>query len=578
MIKLFFLLGFLTTNGFLMINKNMRNRMHIYNEKNYDNNKYSLSSLKFIEMMRMLNNNNNISKNVLTETEIQNHIEESLKERMLINKSKYMNAFGIRIEIEGIQPNPYDTPSEDKNDDDESYNDKDESYKNSDKSDIEKKSKNFEVVMKSDITFKDVGGYENIKSELKQCVDILKNYEKYKKYNVRVPKGLILEGLPGTGKTMLAKSFASEANCSFIAVAGSDFQEKYVGVGPSRIKELFKLAKKNIPCIIFIDEIDALGKKRSSDGESSSNERDSTLNALLVELDGFRNNSGVFLIAATNRADLLDNALTRPGRIDKNIYIGLPDKNTRKEIIKIHIKGKPYDDSVKIDDILETTQGLSGAQIENLLNEAMLNALKYNNEYFTNVDLELNINKILAGWQPIEHEFTSDTIDRIAIHEMGHAVTGYLSKFHSNITKVVINLFSPKSPGYTVFENTLSSIYTKEALFEHLMILLSGRIAEEIYYNTSVTTGAINDFEEALKLAEKMIIYYGMGSELIYPNNSEKYKELIDDEVKNIINKAYNNAKEILLEYKNIIYEGARILIRDKNLTAIDLEKIINNK
>jgi len=441
------------------------------------------------------------------------------------------------------------------------------------------KSKNFEVLKKPNMNFSNVGGYENVKDELRQCVDILKNYQKYNQYNVRIPKGLILEGPPGTGKTLIAKALAGEAKCTFIPVSGSDFQEKYVGVGPTRIKELFRLARENIPCIIFVDEIDALGRKRSTDGESSSNERDNTLNALLVELDGFKNTTGVFLVAATNRFDLLDNALTRPGRIDKKIFIGLPDKTTRESIINIHIKGKPYDAStIDILNLVEITDGLSGAQIENLLNEAMLNALRCNKTEFNYNDFDFIMNKMMAGWQPNEHEFTSDIIDHIAIHEMGHAVVGFLSKHHSKMSKVVINLSSPKSPGYTVFESSTSNIYVREALFEHLMILLSGRIAEEVFYNVSVTTGALNDFEEALKLAEKMVIYYGMGSNIIYPSNSEKYKELIDNDVIDLINNAYKCAQMIITTCKDLIYETSETLKRDKLLKADALNELMNEK
>jgi len=437
------------------------------------------------------------------------------------------------------------------------------------------KSENFEVMKNTLSRFTDVGGYQNVKLELTQCLDILKDYQKYKEYNVRIPKGLILEGPPGTGKTLFAKAMAGESGCSFIAVSGSDFQEKYVGVGSSRIKELFKLAHQNIPCIIFIDEIDAVGRKRSGDGENSSNERDSTLNALLVELDGFKNNTGIFLIAATNRIDLLDTALTRPGRIDKKIYIGIPDKVTREAIIKIHIQGKPHDHSVKMDELVIYTEGCSGAQIENLLNEAMLNALRHDRKIFTNSDFDLVLNKMMVGWQPNEHEFTSDIIDHIAIHEMGHAIVGIFSKHHSKVTKVIINLSSPRSPGYTVFESTTSNIFTRESLFEHLMILLSGRIAEELFYGVSVTTGALNDFEEALKLAEKMVVYYGMGSKLIYPSTSEKYKEKIDNDVTDLIQNAYSCAEIVLTKSKELILEGSARLKKEKFLNVETIEHMI---
>ena len=518
-----------------------------------------------------------------------NKTQEQPRLRIILNKNSGQNFLsGLGIEFNPIDehisemnemannPDNIDNYNNNDNDGDDSYSNK---RQMGGSSGSYTKTKNFEVLKKPNMNFTDVGGYENVKDELRQCVDILKNYQKYKQYNVRIPKGLILEGPPGTGKTLIAKALAGEAKCSFIPVSGSDFQEKYVGVGPTRIKELFRLARENIPCIIFVDEIDALGRKRSTDGESSSNERDNTLNALLVELDGFKNTTGVFMVAATNRFDLLDNALTRPGRIDKKIYIGLPDKTTRESIINIHIKGKPHDtSSVDIPNLVEITDGLSGAQIENLLNEAMLNALRCNQTQFNFGDFDFIMNKMMAGWQPNEHQFTSDIIDHIAIHEMGHAVVGFLSKHHSKMSKVVINLSSPKSPGYTVFESSTSNIYVREALFEHLMILLSGRIAEEVFYNVSVTTGAINDFEEALKLAEKMVLYYVMGSNVIYPSNSEKYKELIDNDVIELINNAYKCAQMLIITCKDLIYETSEILKRDKLLKADALNTLISEK
>ena len=441
-----------------------------------------------------------------------------------------------------------------------------------------KKSENFEISTDSKLMFDDVGGYANIKAELEQCIDMISNYTKYSKFNVRVPKGLIFEGPPGNGKTLLAKALAGEANTSFIPVSGAQFQEKYVGVGASRIRELFELACDNLPCIIFIDEIDALGRKRSSDGETSNSERDSTLNELLVALDGFKNITGVFLIGATNRADLLDSALLRPGRIDKRIYINNPDKETRKHILNIHLKGKFFEQDINIDDIVENTAGFSGAQLENLVNEAMLLALRENRESFGVKDLELVYNKMLVGWQPSEHKFTEQIIDQIAIHELGHAVVGMLSKHHGKVKKVVINLSSPNTPAYTIFESSTTNIVTREALFEHLMILLAGRIAEEVFYDVSVTTGAINDFEEALKLAEKMVCYYGMGKQVIYPSKSEKYKEMIDSEVVTLINDAYGYAEFILRNSKELITEGSQILKDNQLLKAEQITELIDNK
>ena len=561
--------------------KNETDNINDYNE--LMNRKYQLTRPSYIEELKRLNSKNvtiqtnsilGLDNQFYNESESQEEYEDDddiPQIRIIIPKSSasssssFLRSLGIQVEDNKEDTNGY-------------FDEDEETGRRRYVETPNSKSKNFEVIKKFNIMFKDVGGYENVKQELKQCVDILKNYQKYTKYNVRIPKGLILEGPPGTGKTLLAKALAGESKCSFIPVSGSDFQEKYVGVGSSRIKELFELAKKNIPCIIFIDEIDAVGRKRSADGESSSNERDNTLNALLVELDGFKNNTGIFLVAATNRVDLLYSAITRPGRIDKKIYIGLPDKNTRREIIKIHINGKPYCDSIGLDEMVEVTEGLSGAQIENLLNEAMLNALRINNTEFCYKDFDFVMNKMIAGWQPNDHEFTNDIIDHIAIHEMGHTIVGLLSKHHSKVTKVVINLSSPKSPGYTVFEGSTSNIYIREALFEHLMILLAGRIAEEVFYDVSVTTGAINDFEEALKLAEKMIIYYGMGSNIIYPSLSEKYKEAIDTEVINLLNEAYKCANVMIQSSKDFITETSEILKRDKIIKVDKLNELLQTK
>jgi len=579
------------------LTNNSRNNTDTNKNNDYDNDNQNMEYYE--TLLKKLNSKNETIQNISILGEDfdsfyrninlkLNKTQEQPRLRIILNKNSGQNFLsGL-----GIQFNPIDEHISEMNemannpDNIDNYNndnDGDDSYSNKRQMGVSSgsytKTKNFEVLKKPNMNFTDVGGYENVKDELRQCVDILKNYQKYKQYNVRIPKGLILEGPPGTGKTLIAKALAGEAKCSFIPVSGSDFQEKYVGVGPTRIKELFRLARENIPCIIFVDEIDALGRKRSTDGESSSNERDNTLNALLVELDGFKNTTGVFMVAATNRFDLLDNALTRPGRIDKKIYIGLPDKTTRESIINIHIRGKPYDtSSVDIQNLVEITDGLSGAQIENLLNEAMLNALRCNQTQFNFGDFDFIMNKMMAGWQPNEHQFTSDIIDHIAIHEMGHAVVGFLSKHHSKMSKVVINLSSPKSPGYTVFESSTSNIYVREALFEHLMILLSGRIAEEVFYNVSVTTGAINDFEEALKLAEKMVLYYGMGSNVIYPSNSEKYKELIDNDVIELINNAYKCAQMLIITCKDLIYETSEILKRDKLLKADELNTLISEK
>ena len=438
------------------------------------------------------------------------------------------------------------------------------------------KSEHFEVIKNTGVTFKDIGGYDNVKSELDQCVDLLKNHTKYERFNVRVPRGIIFEGPPGNGKTFLAKALAGECKIGFIAVSGSEFQEKYVGVGSLKVRELFALATKNAPCIIFIDEIDALGRKRSGDGETSGSERDSTLNELLVAMDGFKNASGVFVVGATNRADLLDPALIRPGRIDKRIFIGNPDTKTRESILKIHIRGKPYDNTVSIDDLIEQTNGFSAAQIENLLNEAMLHALKNNKERFSKLDIDLVMNKIIAGYQANPMEFTEELIYRICVHEAGHSIVGFLSKFHAKMKKVVINLSSPKSPGYTIFETKNDALYTRESLFEHLVILIAGHIAERIVFNASMTTGASDDIQKSISLATSMANMYGMTTYAIYPSTSEKFKTMLDEEVFALLNDAYAQAEYILTHSKPLIEETAKLLLKNRVILAEELSDLID--
>ncbi len=441
-----------------------------------------------------------------------------------------------------------------------------------------KKSENFEIETNVDFNFTQVGGYKSIKEELNQSVDMLTNYEKYKKFNVRVPKGLILEGPPGNGKTLIAKAFSGEVNASFIAVSGSQFLEKYVGVGASRVRELFELAKENVPCIIFIDEIDAIGRSRGgSDQTNQNSEAQSTLNELLVSMDGYKGTDGIFVIGATNRVDLLDQALIRPGRIDKKIYIGNPDAKTREEILKIHIKGKPVTNDVVIDNMIDITNGLSGAQIENLLNEAMLYSIRNDREVMSMDDIEVILARILVGYQSSENIFSEDMIKRIAIHEMGHALSGILSLHHSKIVKVCLNLWSPTSPGYTIFENveTDVNIYTKEKLVSRLVVLLAGRVAEEVFFGASITTGASKDIEEAYTLAEQMIVKFGMGKRLVVPYYSETSKVNIDRDIERLVDAAYHSAHAIIIKTKPIIEECAEKLIKTKLLLPDEIYAIM---
>ena len=434
------------------------------------------------------------------------------------------------------------------------------------------KSENFELIHNSTYNFNNIGGYDLIKDELMQCADMLVNYTKYAKYNVRIPKGIILEGPPGNGKTLMAKCFSGEINIGFIPVSGAQFQEKYVGVGSSRIRELFNLAKENIPCIIFIDELDALGRKRSSDFTSNT-EHDSTLNELLVNLDGFKSASGVFIIGATNRIDLLDTALIRPGRIDKKIYIGNPDKQTRKHIIKIHIENKPIESKITIDYLIELTNGFSGAEIENLFNEAMLYVLRQNRYLINKQDLNIIANRILVGFQSVKNQLSDEILFQVAVHEIGHALIGLLTK-HKKLVKITINLYSPKTLGFTLFEPSSNHIQTKEQLINEMMILLGGRIAEEIIFkNSNISSGASQDLQQVKKIAEQMIINLGMGDKIIISDQNQ-----INAEIDNIISIAYSRTKIILSNAELLIKDCAKLLIINYELSPDMITNLIINK
>ena len=433
------------------------------------------------------------------------------------------------------------------------------------------KSENFEVYRDTGLSFKSVGGYELIKDELLQCADMLVNYEKYTKFNVRIPKGLILEGPPGNGKTLLAKCFSGEIKSAFIPVSGAQFQEKYVGVGAARVRELFELATKNVPCIIFIDEIDALCRKRSNE-ETSRQEHDSTLNELLVNMDGFKSKPGIFIIGATNRIDLLDAAMTRPGRIDKKIYVGNPDTVTRKEILRIHTKGKPMDARISMDDLLQMTQGYSGAQIENFLNEAMLYALRDNRKEMSRLDLEQMATRTLTGFQAVESKVTPEQLYQVAIHEMGHAFTAILTGY-KKVMKVSIHLWSPKSLGFTLFETSETTMLTKESLMAELMVLLGGRVAEELFFGDKISTGASHDIEQTKKLAEQMVVNWGMGYRIIYPSGSEFYRKILEQEMDELIQQAYSKTKTLLTEHTLLIQEMSERLVETREIKVDELMK-----
>jgi len=423
--------------------------------------------------------------------------------------------------------------------------------------------------------FTSIGGYTEVKKELRQVVDFLLNQNKYKMYGVRLPKGLLLEGPPGNGKTLLARGLAGESNTSFIVTVGSEFNEKFVGVGAGRIRELFNFAKENEPCIIFIDELDALAKRRSGGGDGADSERDQTLNQLLVALDGFNRDDSILVIGATNRADILDKAVLRAGRFDKIITVPNPDIETRREIIKIHLSSKPME--IDVEELAKLTSGFSGAQIENLLNEATLYAIRNNTLPVTIEAIEKIRDKVLLGQSTKKKDLSTIAQKRVAIHEIGHLLMSLQSKTHEKPRKVSIDSDSATALGFTMFEHDDKDdgLYLREYLEDKLKVLLGGRIAEEVIFGLSVSSGALADLESAFSIAKQMVMQYGMGNKIIYPYFSEQYKKEIDDQIHTIINLAYRDTKKTLEDNRLLLIKLSEELYEKRSMKLQEINDFI---
>jgi cell division protease FtsH len=422
--------------------------------------------------------------------------------------------------------------------------------------------------------FTKIGGYKEVKAELTQVIDFLVNPDNYTKHGVRIPKGLLLEGPPGNGKTLIAKALAGEANTSFISTAGSIFNEKYVGVGAGRVRELFNLAKENLPCIIFIDELDAVAKKRTGSGEGADSERDQTLNQLLVAMDGFENKKPLLVVGATNRADILDKAILRPGRFDKIITVPNPDKETREEIINIHSTGKPL--NVNITDLVKLTTGFSGAQIENIINEAVLYGIRNNSLPVTLNIFDMIRDRILLGQTTKKKQLSQNALKRVAIHEAGHLLLALTSKHVEKPEKVTIESSGSSALGFMLSQSSDvdEGLYLKEYLEDKLKILLGGRISEELLL-FSISSGALNDLESANNIAKTLVLNYGMGNKIIYPHFSEEYKKKIDDDIHTFINNAYKEAKKILEMNRPLLIKLSNELYDRKTLTYSEICNIV---
>ena len=439
------------------------------------------------------------------------------------------------------------------------------------------------------ITFKDVAGQAGAKQEMQEIVDFLKNPQKYTELGGKIPKGALLVGPPGTGKTLLAKAVAGEAGVPFFSMSGSDFVEMFVGVGASRVRDLFRQAKEKSPCIIFIDEIDAVGRARSKNPSMGGNdERENTLNALLTEMDGFGTNSGIITLAATNRADMLDSALLRAGRFDRQIHVDLPDLNERKEVFMVHLRPLKLDDTVDVDFLARQTPGFSGADIANVCNEAALIAARHNSHRVGKQDFLDAVDRIIGGLEKKTKIMTNEEKRSIAIHEAGHATISWFTEHANPLVKVsIVPRGGALGAAWYLPEERV--IQTKEAMLDEMCSLLGGRAAEELFIG-HISTGAMNDLERTTKQAYGMIAYAGMGDKLpniCYYNNSEyqfqrPYSEttakVMDDEVLKMINEQYDRAKQILSEHKEGHAQLAQLLIEREVIFAEDVEKIFGKR
>ena len=443
-------------------------------------------------------------------------------------------------------------------------------------------------------TFKQVAGLTEEKEEVQELIDFLKNPKKFQSMGARIPKGVLLVGPPGTGKTLLAKAVAGEAKVPFYYISGSDFVELFVGIGASRVRDMFKQAKMNAPCLIFIDEIDAVGRQRGAGLGGGHDEREQTLNQLLTEMDGFGANEGIIIIAATNRPDVLDPALLRPGRFDRQITVSLPDKNARKEILAVHAKNKTLDKSVTLENLAKRTPGFSGADLENLLNEAALLTVRRNKKAITMAEIDEATDRVLMGPAKVTKKYTDKEKKLVAYHEAGHAVLGLKLDGANEVQKITI-IPRGHAGGYTMMmpkEETFTS--TKKELLDSICGLLGGRVAEEITFN-EVTTGAHDDFKKATNIARKMVTEYGMSSlgpmMLDEPSEntflgrdyhkSKNFSDIvaheIDEEMRDIISTCYENSKKILNDNKDLLKLIAETLLEEETITKEQIDYLVEH-
>ena len=445
------------------------------------------------------------------------------------------------------------------------------------------------------ITFQNVAGLEEEKENVEEIIDFLRNPQKYTALGARIPKGVLLVGPPGTGKTLLAKAVAGEAQVPFFSISGSDFVEMYVGVGASRVRDLFEEAKQESPCIIFIDEIDAVARRRGSGMGGGHDEREQTLNQLLVEMDGFGVNEGIIVMAATNRVDILDPAILRPGRFDRKIEVARPDVKGRKEILKVHSKNKPLSDDVDIEQIAQTTAGFTGADLENLMNEAAILAAKRNNGYISSEEVKASFIKVGIGTEKKSHVISEKEKKITAYHEAGHAILFHVLPDVGPVYTVSIIPTGNGAAGYTMPLPEKDEMFlTKGKMLQDIIVSLGGRAAEEIIFD-DITTGASQDIRQATSAAKRMVTEYGMSEKIGLINYHEDNDEVflgrnlghargygenvagqIDAEVKRIIDESYQKAKEIILEHEEILHRCAGLLIERERISREEFEGLFS--
>lgn len=450
------------------------------------------------------------------------------------------------------------------------------------------------LVEESRATFKDVAGLTEEKEEVQELIDFLKNPKKFTSMGARIPKGVLLVGPPGTGKTLLARAVAGEAKVPFYYISGSDFVELFVGIGASRVRDMFKQAKMNAPCLIFIDEIDAVGRQRGTGLGGGHDEREQTLNQLLTEMDGFGANEGIIIIAATNRPDVLDPALLRPGRFDRQVTVSLPDKNARIEILKVHAKNKILAKNITLEYLAKRTPGFSGADLENLLNEAALLAVRRNKKEITMAEIDEATDRVLMGPAKVTKKYTDKEKKLVAYHEAGHAVLGLKLDGANEVQKITI-IPRGHAGGYTMMTPKEEAFnYTKKELLESICGLLGGRVAEEVTFG-EITTGAHDDFKKATKIARSMVTEYGMsnlgpmmleepdGNTFLgrdYTKNrniSDTVAHEIDEEMRSIINDCYKQATKIITENKKLLELIANTLLEEETITKEEIDYLVEH-